>query len=95
MSLTLDQVKRIAHLARIKVDDAEVTKYQGELNKIFGWIEQLQEVDTDGVAPLYSVADHPQPLREDVISDGDIKDDVLANAPEAKYDHFVVTKVVE
>jgi len=95
MSLTLDQVKKIAHLARIKIDDTEANKYQGELNKIFGWIEQLQEVDTDGIAPLYSVAEHELPLRDDVISDGGIKNDILANAPEAKYDHFVVTKVVE
>lgn len=95
MSLTLDEVKKIAHLARIKIDDKEAEKYQGELNKIFDWIEQLQEVDTENTEPLYSVADHNQPLRDDVISDGDIKDDVLANAPISKYDHFVVTKVVE
>lgn len=95
MSLTLDEVKRVAHLARIKITENEAAKYQVELNKIFDWIEQLQEVNTDNIEPLYSVAEHPLPLREDKVTDGAIKDDVLANAPEAKYDHFVVTKVVE
>ena len=72
MSLSESQVKKIAHLARLKVSGPEVEKYTNELNKILGFVEQLSEVNTDGVEPLYSVHKEPQPLRKDVVSDGDI-----------------------
>ncbi len=95
MSLSLQDVKKIAKLARIKMSEEEIQKYQGELNKIFDWIEQLSEVNTDNTDPMYSVVDQPLALRKDQISDGGIRDKVLQNAPDSKYGFFVVPKVVE
>ncbi len=95
MSLTLQEVKKIAKLARIKMTEDEIAKYQGELNKIFSWIEQLSEVDTNNVEPMYSVVNQPLLMRADEISDGGIRDKVLQNAPDSKYGFFVVPKVVE
>lgn len=95
MSLSLDEVKKIAKLSRIKVSDDEVQKYQGELNKIFDWIEQLQEVNTDDIKPMFSTERHTLPMREDVVTDGDKAESVLKNAPESKYGFFVVPKVIE
>ena len=95
MSLTLQEVKKIAKLARIKMGDEEIAKYQTELNKIFSWIEQLSEVNTNNVDPMYSVIQHPLVMREDTITDGGIRDKVLQNAPDSKYGFFVVPKVVE
>lgn len=95
MSLSLDEVKKIARLARIAVTEDEVVKYQGELNRIFTWIEQLQEVNTESVEPMYSTVDHALPQRDDVVNDGNIKDDVLMNAPISKFGYYAVTKVVE
>lgn len=95
MSLSLDEVKKIARLARIAITEDEVVKYQGELNRIFTWIEQLQEVNTENVEPMYSTVDHDLPQREDVVNDGNIKEDVLCNAPISKFGYYVVTKVVE
>lgn len=95
MSLDKDTVKKVARLARIEMNDAEIEHYQGKLNNIIGFVEQLSEVDTDNVAPLPSPVDIKLHLREDVINDGGISKDVLANAPEALEDFFVVPKVVE
>jgi aspartyl-tRNA(Asn)/glutamyl-tRNA(Gln) amidotransferase subunit C len=95
MSLTLQEVKKIAKLARIKMGDEEIAKYQTELNKIFSWIEQLSEVNTNNVDPMYSVIQQPLVMREDTITDGGIRDKVLQNAPDSKYGFFVVPKVVE
>jgi aspartyl-tRNA(Asn)/glutamyl-tRNA(Gln) amidotransferase subunit C len=95
MSLDKATVSHIAHLARIKVDDAQLETMVGELNNILSWIEQLEEVDTEGVAPLASVTGHTLPLRADVVGDGAYPDRVLVNAPDRALDFFSVPKVVE
>ncbi len=95
MSLDKATVAGIAHLARIRVADERLEGLAGELNNILGWIEQLSEVDTDGVAPMTSVVEMDIPQREDKITAGDIRDQVLANAPETADGFFVVPKVVE
>ena len=95
MALTTDDVKKIAKLARIRLNDEEVTKHQNELNKIFSWIQQLHEVSTEGVEPMFSVDDRNLKTREDVVSETSLKDQVLKNAPNSKYGYFVVPKVVE
>jgi aspartyl-tRNA(Asn)/glutamyl-tRNA(Gln) amidotransferase subunit C len=88
-------VRRIAHLARIAVADAEVEHLRGELNSILAWVEQLSEVDVAGVEPMTSVTPMAMKKRADEVTDGGIPDDILKNAP-AREDHFfVVPKVVE
>jgi len=88
-------VARIAALARIKIADDEIDRLAGELSKIIGWVEQLDEVNTDGIAPMASVAAMKLRRREDKVTDGGIPDKVLANAPESVDGFFVVPKVVE
>jgi aspartyl-tRNA(Asn)/glutamyl-tRNA(Gln) amidotransferase subunit C len=95
MSVSSQQVRHIAKLARIGMSDAEIEALVPELNNILGWVEQLGEVNTDGVEPLTAVIDQQLRLREDVVNDGDIRDDVLANAPEAQHGFFAVPKVIE
>ncbi len=95
MSLDAATVRRIANLARIHVDEAEVATLQQELNGILGWIEQLNEVDVTGVAPLTGGARMALPMRDDVVTDGGYADLVLANAPDRAGDYFAVPKVVE
>ena len=95
MSVTSQQVRHIAKLARIGMDDAEIEALVPELNNILGWVEQLGEVNTDGVEPLTAVIDQKLRLRDDVVTDGDIRDEVLANAPEAQHGFFAVPKVIE
>ena len=95
MSVTNDQVRHIAKLARIAMSEEEIERLVPELNNILGWVEQLGEVDTDGVEPLATVIDQKLRLRDDVITDGDIRDEVLANAPEAQHGFFAVPKVIE
>lgn len=95
MALDTDTVRRIARLARIHVDDADLAPLADELNNILGWIEQLDEVDTDGVEPMTSVVEMVQRLRTDRMNDGDLQDDVMANAPAAADGFFAVPKVVE
>ena len=95
MSVNTDQVRHIARLARIKMSDAEIEALAPELNNILGWIEQLGEVDTDGVEPLTAVIDNKLRLRDDAVTDGDIRDEVLANAPGAEHGFFAVPKVIE
>ena len=95
MSVSADQVRHIARLARIAMSDEELERLVPELNNILGWVEQLGEVDTEGVEPLATVIDQKLRLREDVINDGNIRDDVLANAPEAQHGFFAVPKVIE
>ncbi len=95
MSLDPATVRRIAKLARIRVDEAEVAPLQGQLNAILGWIEQLNEVDVDGVAPLTGAADMALRLRADAVTDGGIAEQVLANAPDRAGAFFAVPKVVE
>ena len=95
MALTTNDVKKIAKLARIKLNGEEVTKHQSELNKIFSWIQQLQEVNTDGVEPMFSVDDRSLKTREDKVTEISLKEQVLENAPNSKYGYYVVPKVVE
>ena len=95
MALDTDTVRRIARLARIHVDDADLAPLVDELNNILGWIEQLDEVDTDGVEPMTSVVEMVQRLRADQMNDGNLQDEVLANAPAAADGFFAVPKVVE
>jgi aspartyl-tRNA(Asn)/glutamyl-tRNA(Gln) amidotransferase subunit C len=95
MALDTDTVRRIARLARIHVDDADLAPLADELNNILGWIKQLDEVDTDGVEPMTSVVEMVQRLRADQMSDGNLQDEVLANAPAAADGFFAVPKVVE
>ena len=95
MALDKDTVQRIARLARIKVPEADLDGLAGELDNILGWIEQLGEVDTDGVAPMTSVVEMDLPQRDDAVTDGGYPDKVLANAPNADRGYFTVPKVVE
>ena len=95
MSLDPATVRRIAKLARIRVDEAQVATLQTELNSILGWIEQLNEVDVTGVAPLTGAAHLALRLREDRVTDGGIAEAILSNAPDRNDDYFAVPKVVE
>jgi aspartyl-tRNA(Asn)/glutamyl-tRNA(Gln) amidotransferase subunit C len=95
MSLDHATVRRIASLARIRVEEDEVDHLCHELNGILGWIEQLQEVDVSGVEPLAGAANMAAPMRADVVTDGGYPEKVLANAPERIGDFYVVPKVVE
>jgi aspartyl-tRNA(Asn)/glutamyl-tRNA(Gln) amidotransferase subunit C len=95
MSVDTATVRHIARLARIAMSDAEVEALVPELNNILGWVEQLSEVDTDGVEPLTAVIDNRLRLRDDVVRDGGYRDDVLANAPGAEHGFFAVPKVIE
>jgi aspartyl-tRNA(Asn)/glutamyl-tRNA(Gln) amidotransferase subunit C len=95
MSVNESQVRHVAKLARLALSDAEIDKMVPELNNILGWVEQLAEVNTDGVEPLTAVIDLKLRLRDDVVDDGDVRDKVLANAPDAQHGFFAVPKVIE
>lgn len=95
MSVDLATVKRVAHLARIAVTDEEAAKMEGELNTILGFVEQLNEVDVDGVEAMTSVMPMPMKKRKDAVTDGGKADDIVANAPESDENFFLVPKVVE
>jgi aspartyl-tRNA(Asn)/glutamyl-tRNA(Gln) amidotransferase subunit C len=95
MALDEKTVAKIATLARIRVTDAERAKMVGELSGLLAWVEQLGEVDVTGVEPMTSVSGHTAPLRADKVTDGDCREAVLLNAPEAAEGFFVVPKVVE
>jgi len=95
MSVDADTVRRIAHLARIAVTEAEVPHLQGELNAMLAFVEQLSEVDIEGVEPMTSVMPMEMKKRHDVVDDGDIADDIVKNAPDAVNHFFLVSKVVE
>lgn len=91
-------IRRIASLARIRLEDSEVAQAQAELNGIMGWIEQLQEVDTTGIEPMSGgspVAQISARLRPDAVTDGGRADAILANAPDRMGEYFGVPKVVE
>jgi aspartyl-tRNA(Asn)/glutamyl-tRNA(Gln) amidotransferase subunit C len=95
MSVDADTVRRIAHLARIAVTDAEVPHLQGELNAMLSFVEQLSEVDVTGVEPMTSVMPMEMKKRTDVVNDGEIPDDIVKNAPATQNHFFLVPKVVE
>lgn len=95
MSLDKATVRTIANLARLEVRDDELDHLADELSNIITFVEQLSEVNTDGIAPMTSVADLQLPRRTDVVSDGNCADKVLANAPEQQDGFFLVPKMVE
>jgi len=95
MAVDRETVVRVARLARLKVPEDEAETLAGELSNIIGWIEQLDEVDTDGVEPMASVADMKLRWRADEVTDGGIPDKVTANAPDPQNGMFSVPKVVE
>jgi aspartyl-tRNA(Asn)/glutamyl-tRNA(Gln) amidotransferase subunit C len=95
MSVDALTVRRIAHLARIAVGESEVLHLQDELNAILAFVEQLSEVDIEGVEPMTSVMPMEMKKRPDVVDDGDIADDIVKNAPDAVNHFFLVPKVVE
>ncbi len=95
MSVDKDTVAKIASLARIRVDENQSEALAGELSNILVWIEQLSELDTDGVEPMTSVVSMTLPLRKDTVTDGGYPDKVTANAPEAAHGFYAVPKVVE
>ena len=95
MAIDAATVRRVAHLARIKTPEDRLESLAAELNGILGWIEQLNEVDVEGVEPMTSNVHQPLRLREDVVTDGGKVDLVLSNAPKSADGFFVVPKVVE
>ena len=95
MSVDQKTVRHVARLARIAMSDAEIDALVPELNQILGWVEHLSEVNTDGIEPLTAVIDQKLRLRDDVVDDGDVRDKVLANAPDAQHGFFAVPKVIE
>lgn len=95
MSVDVDTVKRVAHLARVKVTDDEASRMTGELNTILAFVEQLNEVNVDGVEPLTSVVHQEMKKRADVVSDGGYPERIVANAPASDDNFFMVPKVVE
>jgi aspartyl-tRNA(Asn)/glutamyl-tRNA(Gln) amidotransferase subunit C len=95
MSVDSAVVRRIAHLARIAVEESEVERLRGELNAILSFVETLSEVDVEGVEPIASVLPMQMKKRADVVTDGAIAEQILANAPAREDHYFVVPKVVE
>jgi aspartyl-tRNA(Asn)/glutamyl-tRNA(Gln) amidotransferase subunit C len=95
MSIDKETVKKIASLSRIAITEAEADAFVPELNQILGWVEQLGEVDTSKVEPMTAVIPNKLRLREDVVTDGKIRDKILANAPIAEHGFFAVPKVIE
>ena len=95
MSVDATTVRRIAHLARIAVTDAEVPHLQGELNAMLAFVEQLSEVNIDGVEPMTSVTPMEMKKRADIVTDDEIVDNILKNAPATQDHFFLVPKVVE
>ncbi len=95
MSLTLDDVKRIAHLARIEVSEDEAAGYLGQLSSILGLVEEMQAVDTAGIEPMAHAQDVVLRLREDVASEGNCRDAYQAVAPQVEAGLYLVPKVIE
>ena len=95
MAIDLKTVKHISKLARISVNDEKAKKLEKDLNSIFKWIEQLNELNTDKVEPLTSIAETTLRLRKDKILSENIRDEILKNSPNDNKDYFVVPKVVE
>ena len=95
MSVDVDTVRRIAHLARVAVPESDVEHLRGELNAILAFVEQLQEVNIDGIEPMTSVTPMAMKKRADAVTDGSIADDIVKNAPQSHDNFFLVPKVVE
>ena len=95
MSVDIETVRRVARLARIAVTPEEAERMSGELNRILGFVEQLNEVDVSGVEPMTSVTPMEMKKRQDVVTDGSKAADIVANAPATEENFFLVPKVVE
>lgn len=95
MTLTRETVANVARLAHIEMDDASLDTYAPQLSTIMDWIEQLGEVDTSNTSAVASATDMRLKMRKDEVTDGNRRDDILANAPEAKEGYFVVQKIIE
>ena len=95
MTVDNDTVRRVAHLARIAVAEGEVENLRGELNAILAFVEQLAEVEVEGIEPMTSVTPMTMKTREDKVTDGGIADAIIANAPAHEHHFFLVPKVVE
>jgi aspartyl-tRNA(Asn)/glutamyl-tRNA(Gln) amidotransferase subunit C len=95
MSVDTATVNKIARLARIAITEEEASRLAPELDNILGWIEQLGEVDTSGVEPMTSVIPNILRLRDDVVTDGGVREQLMANAPQAEHGFFSVPKVIE
>ncbi|MCM2562698.1 Asp-tRNA(Asn)/Glu-tRNA(Gln) amidotransferase subunit GatC [Lutimaribacter sp. EGI FJ00015] len=95
MSIDLETAAKVAKLARIKVEDDALPALADEFNTILGFIEQLNEVDVDGVEPMTSVTPQRLKRREDVVTDGHMPEKILSNAPDAREGFFAVPKVME
>ena len=95
MSIDNSTVKKVAKLARLKVNAKEEQNLKNELNNILEWVDKLQKVDTENIAPMLSVSNEPMPMREDTVTSKIDNKQILSNAPEKKAGFFVVPKVVE
>ncbi|MDB6455065.1 MULTISPECIES: Asp-tRNA(Asn)/Glu-tRNA(Gln) amidotransferase subunit GatC [unclassified Falsirhodobacter] len=95
MSIDIETARKVAHLARIRVDESDLPALAGELSNILSFMEQLNEVDVEGVEPMTSVTPMRLKRRADVVTDGDMADKILKNAPDAREGFFAVPKVVE
>ena len=95
MAIDKETVRRVAFLSRLRIDDDKIETAEAEFNKILQWVEQLNEVDTNGVEPLVSVNDGNIVCREDVVTSGGLSREILANAKETAYGYFTVPKVIE
>ena len=94
-TITEETARKIARLARLRIAEADLKRYADQITGIMAWIEQLNEVNTDGVKPMASVVDELMSWRTDAVNDGGYAKDVLANAPDAAHGFFMVPKVVE
>lgn len=95
MAIDKETVRRIAFLSRLKIEDDRIESTEEEFNKILGWVDQLKEVDTDNTEPLVSVNENHLQMRRDEVTEGNIAEKILANAPMKEYGYFAVPKVVE
>ena len=95
MALSKAEVAHIAALARIRLAEAELEPLAAELSHILTWVEQLGQIDTDGIPPMTSIAAMRLPMRDDLVTDGGCRDAILANAPQPAKGFFAVPKVVE
>lgn len=95
MSIDTTQVRKIASLARLRLNEAQEQAYTEKLNTIMEWVEGLASVNTDGIEPMISVVEADLPMRSDMVTDGNIQADILANAPDSLSGFFAVPKIVE
>lgn len=95
MAFNEETAANVANLARLHLSDEQKQKFAGEVDGILKWVEQLQEVNVEGVEPLVSVTEQTDAIRADIVTDGDIQADLMKNAPETTHGFYVVPKVVE